>query len=177
MDRYCIKCGKITTKKNDSCYVCEAGHENWINPAVGAIAYIIKGNEVLFGVRSVEPHSGKLSLPGGFINVNETAEQAAIREAKEELGVDIVLQACLGTYATTYGDRPILNIVFIASCQNQDPAPGDDMNGGEPTWRDVDNLPAPNELAWDWYQAAQKDLLAWWDRNQDRSVFDTAQAS
>jgi ADP-ribose pyrophosphatase YjhB (NUDIX family) len=177
MDRYCIKCGKITTKKNDSCYVCEAGHENWVNPAVGAIVYIVKDGKVLFGVRSVEPNSGKMSLPGGFVNVNETAEQAAVREAKEELGVNIALQTCLGTYATTYGDRPILNIVFVASCENQSITPGDDMSGGEPAWREVESLPAPDELAWDWYQAAQKDLLAWWAENQDRSVFDTAQAN
>jgi NAD+ diphosphatase len=166
MERHCTKCGKITTKKNKSLFVCEAGHENWINPAVGAVVYIIKGGKVLFGVRSVEPHKGKLSLPGGFIDVDETAEQASIREAKEELGIDVTLQTCLGTYATTYGNRPILNIVFIADCQSQSIIPGDDMNDGEPVWREVNSLPTPDELAWDWYQVAQKDLLAWWQRNQ-----------
>jgi ADP-ribose pyrophosphatase YjhB (NUDIX family) len=165
MERYCIKCGKTTAKKHDSLFICEAGHENWINPAVGAIVYVIKDGKVLFGVRSVEPNSGKLSLPGGFVDVNETAEQAAIREAKEELGIDVVLQDCLGTYATTYGNRPILNIVFVANCQNQNITPGDDMNGGEPVWREVEDLPIADELAWDWYQSAQKDLLAWWHKN------------
>jgi ADP-ribose pyrophosphatase YjhB (NUDIX family) len=149
-----------------SLFVCEAGHENWINPAVGAIVYVIKDGKVLFGVRSVEPNSGKLSLPGGFVDVNETAEQAAIREAKEELGIDVSLQTYLGTYATTYGNRPILNIVFVASCQNQSITPGDDMSGGEPVWHGLEDLPAPDKLAWDWYQAAQKDLLAWWQRNR-----------
>jgi len=170
MEHCCTKCGKLTTKKNDSLFVCEAGHENWINPAVGAIVYVIKDNKVLFGVRSVEPNSGKLSLPGGFVDVNETAEQAAIREAKEELGIDVVLQTCLGTYATTYDSRPILNVVFVASSQSQSVTPGDDLNGGEPVWREVESLPAPVELAWDWYQTAQKDLLAWWRRDQDQSA-------
>ncbi len=167
MERYCTRCGKITTKKNDSLFVCGAGHENWINPAVGAIVYVIKDGKVLFGVRSVEPNSGRLSLPGGFIDVNETAEQAAIREAKEELGIEVVLQTCLGTYATTYGGRPILNIVFVASSESQSITPGDDMNGGEPVWCELESLPAHDELAWEWYQAAQKDLLSWWHQQRD----------
>jgi len=164
MERYCIKCGKITTKKNDSLFICEDGHENWVNPAVGAVVYVIDNDKVLYGVRSLEPNKGKLSLPGGFIEVGETAEQAAIREVKEELGLDVKLQDCLGTYATTYGGRPILNIVFIARSQDQHVTPGDDMNGGEPVWSNIENLPAADELAWDWYQAAQKDLLVWWQQ-------------
>lgn len=163
MERYCTKCGKITTKKNDSLLVCEAGHENWINPAVGAVVYIVKDGKVLFGVRSIEPYSGKLSLPGGFIEINETAEQAAIREVKEELGISVALQTCLGTYASSYGGRPVLNIVFIATTQDENILPGDDLNGGEPVWRAVENQPAPEELAWDWYGPAQKDFLSWYE--------------
>lgn len=94
MDRYCTKCGKITHKKNDSLYVCVADHENWINPATGVGAFVIKNGKVLFGVRSREPGKGKLDIPGGFVEVHESAEQAVIREAKEEFGIDINLQIC-----------------------------------------------------------------------------------
>lgn len=167
MKRYCTKCGRATARKNDNLFLCEAGHENWINPAVGAIVYVVKDGKVLFGVRSIEPNKGKLSLPGGFINIHETAEQAAIRETKEELGIDVVLQSYLGTYInSSYDDRPILNIVFVASCQNQTVIPGDDMKGGKPVWRELKSLPTQDELAWDWYQAAQRDLLMWWQQNR-----------
>lgn len=166
MERYCTKCGKVTTRKNDSLYICEVSHENWINPAVGAVVYVVKDGKVLFGVRSIEPNSGKYSLPGGFIEVNETAEHAAIREVKEELGIDVDLQTCLGTYVATYGDRSILNIVYIANSQSHSATPLDDMKGGKPVWFAIESLPAPDELAWDWYQAAQKDLLDWHRNHQ-----------
>jgi len=162
MDRYCTTCGKVAIKKNDSLYTCEAGHENWINPAVGVSAYIIKNGRVLFGVRSSNPGKGKLDVPGGFVEVNESAEQAAIRETKEEFGIAITLERCFGTYTSVYDDRPALNIVFIASMTDQPITPSDDMSGGEAVWRDMRNLPGPDEVMDDWLVTAHKDLLAWW---------------
>jgi ADP-ribose pyrophosphatase YjhB (NUDIX family) len=165
MERHCITCGKLVTKKNDSLYTCEAGHENWINPAVGVSAYVVKDGKVLFGVRSSDPGKGKLDVPGGFVEVHESAEQAAIREAKEEFGIDITLERCFGTYPSDYDGRPALNIVFIASMPDQDITPSDDMSGGEPVWRDIENLPGSDEIMDDWMVATHKDLLAWWHQN------------
>lgn len=167
MKRYCTKCGKITAKKNDNLFMCEAGHENWINPVSGVSVYIIKDDKVLFGVRSVEPEKGKLDVPGGIIEVHESAEQAAIRETKEEFGIDVTLTSCFGTYSSMYDGRPALNILFIATMSNQKITPSDDMNGGEPTWRDIENLPGASET-FDWMVAAHKDLLNWWQRQNDR---------
>jgi NAD+ diphosphatase len=165
MDRYCTGCGKITHKSKDSLYVCKAGHENWINPALGASAYVIKNGKVLFGVRSSEPGRGKLDVPGGFVEVYESAEQAAIREAKEEFGIDITLEKCFGTYPSVYNGRPALNIVFIASMPDQDINPSDDMSGGEPIWRGIEDLPGADMLIDGWMVRAHGDLLAWWRQN------------
>lgn len=48
-------------------------------------------NQILFAVRNVDPDKGKWDLPGGFIDPNENAEEAACREVAEELGLHIVL--------------------------------------------------------------------------------------
>lgn len=164
-DRYCTKCGKITTKENDSLYMCEAGHENWINPATGVSAYVIKDGKVLFGVRSSDPGKGQLDVPGGFVEVHESAEQAAIREAKEEFGIDINLTNCFGTYSSVYDGRPALNIVFIATMPDQALNPSDDMSGGEPVWRDIEDLPGSGEIMDEWMVQAHKDLLTWWRKS------------
>ena len=165
MDRYCTKCGKITAKRNDSLYVCETGHENWINPATGVSAYVIKDGKVLFGVRSSDPGKGKLDVPGGFVEVHESAEQAAIREAKEEFDIDITLKSCFGTYPSLYDGRPALNVVFIATMADQHITASDDMSGGEPIWRDIADLPGSGEVMDDWMIPAQEQLLAWWRQN------------
>lgn len=165
MERYCTKCGKLTVKKNDSLYLCEAGHENWINPATGVSAYVIKDGKVLFGVRSSDPGKGKLDVPGGFVEVHESAEQATVREAKEEFGIDIVLHSCFGTYASVYDGRPALNIVFIATMSDQQIEASDDMSGGEPVWRDIEDLPGADEIIDKWMVQTHEDLLAWWHKN------------
>ncbi len=165
MERYCTKCGKVATKRTDSLYVCEIGHENWINPAVGVSAYVIKDGKVLFGVRSSDPGKGKLDVPGGFVEVHESAEQAAIRESKEEFGIDIILKSCFGTYPSVYDGRPALNIVFIATMTDQAIVPSDDMSGGEPVWRAIDDLPGSGEIIDDWMVPVHKALLTWWQQN------------
>jgi mutator protein MutT len=59
--------------------------------ASAAVAVLLfnEKRELLLTRRAVEPHKGKLDLPGGFIDPMETAEQAAIREIQEELGIKV----------------------------------------------------------------------------------------
>lgn len=54
-----------------------------------AVLLFNEKGELLFTRRAIEPHFGKLDLPGGFIDPMETGEQAAIREIQEELGIEI----------------------------------------------------------------------------------------
>lgn len=169
MNQYCTQCGHAAVKKSDNLYVCDQGHQNWINAAPGATVYVIRDGKVVFGIRNIEPHIGKLDLPGGFLDYGETAEQAAVREVKEELGIDIELMHILGTYADTYNGRPTINVVFIANYIDGQLAPSDDLNGGEPVWRAIDDLPTRAEIGWDWYLPAQADLEKWWQKARNVS--------
>jgi len=63
---------------------------------IGSAVLIIDKSCILLGKRHKEPEFGKWVLPGGKIEFGETHVQAAIREAKEELGVNIEPQGLAG---------------------------------------------------------------------------------
>ena len=67
------------------------------------------------------------ALPGGFVDVGETVEQAACREAKEETGLNVHLSQLLGVYSDPKRDprHHTVSIVYIAQAQGEAQA-GDD---------------------------------------------------
>jgi len=89
---YCPKCGsREFSFKEDLSFLCqECQFHLYINSAAAVAALIInEKGEILFTRRAFQPHKGKLDLPGGFVDIMETAEQALVREIKEELNLDI----------------------------------------------------------------------------------------
>ena len=68
----------------------DCGYVLYCNVAA-AVGVIIsdKNNNVLFEIRAKEPRKGFAALPGGFIDADETAEDAAKRECCEEIGADV----------------------------------------------------------------------------------------
>ncbi|EAR20222.1 NUDIX domain-containing protein [Nitrococcus mobilis] len=68
-----------------------------------------------------------LALPGGFVDVGERVEQAAVREALEETGLRVQLQALLGVYSDPSRDPRghTISIVFVADGRGE-PRAGDD---------------------------------------------------
>ena len=80
-------------------------------------------------IRRANPPSGH-ALPGGFVDVGETVEQAAIREAREETGLDVGLMGLLGVYSDPARDPRghTVSIVYVAAATGT-PAAGDDARG------------------------------------------------
>jgi len=65
-------------------------------PAVGA--FIVKNGKLLMIRRAYEPSAGKWSVPGGIIEVGESALDALRREVKEELGIEVKVIKLLDIY-------------------------------------------------------------------------------
>ena len=106
------------------CRDCGFDLYNNVASAVGIIIHD-KFDYVLFEVRAKEPRKGFLALPGGFVDFDESAEQAVVRECKEEIGVDIEAESVkfLCTNPNTYPYKGITyktcDIFFTAELPSQ----------------------------------------------------------
>ena len=89
---YCPQCGSkdIETLMGGRKWYCPKCGFDLYNNVASAVGLIIENErgEILFEKRAKEPRKGFLTLPGGFTNADETAEEAAQRECMEEAGVE-----------------------------------------------------------------------------------------
>lgn len=92
------------------------------NPIPVVDVIIQQDSEVLFAKRKKEPFKDYLGLPGGFVNIGETIEEAARREVKEETSLDIELTDILGVYSDPQRDPRghIMSTVFIGRIPSND---------------------------------------------------------
>jgi NAD+ diphosphatase len=88
--RHCSRCGELTASINASwgkrCTSCNYEHYPHIHPC--AIILVKRGNELLL-TRKAEWPAGRYSLVAGFLDIGESLEECAIREVREETGIDI----------------------------------------------------------------------------------------
>ena len=68
---------------------------------------------ILMTERGINPDKGKLDMPGGFVMFGEQLEDAAVREAKEEVGVDVEIGRCIGHWVDGYNYQGIDDYSFV----------------------------------------------------------------
>jgi ADP-ribose pyrophosphatase YjhB (NUDIX family) len=87
---------------------------------------IIEFNKGIILIKRKNPPEG-WALPGGFVDYGESLEQAAIREAKEETGLDVKLIRQFHAYSDPNRDprHHTITVVFIANAKGK-PIAGDD---------------------------------------------------
>ena len=121
--KFCSNCGGTEwIAKSDREFVCAAcGYRHFITPIAAAVAVLLDAQDrVLVIRRAHEPGFGKLGLPGGVIEPEETGEMAAAREVHEEVG--ILLPASAYRYFCALNNRypfqgyawPTIDLVFVA---------------------------------------------------------------
>ncbi|MEL7109246.1 MAG: NUDIX hydrolase [Pseudomonadota bacterium] len=69
------------------------------NPKIVAGSVVTKGDQILLCKRDIEPRKGFWTLPAGFMELGETVEDAARREAQEEALADIEIDRMLAVYS------------------------------------------------------------------------------
>jgi hydrolase, NUDIX family len=89
--KHCPNCTSTNIEfPNNVRFLCHDCGFTYFHNIAAAVAVVFKHKDkILFTVRNMNPDKGKLDLPGGFIDPNETAQEAACREVKEEMGLII----------------------------------------------------------------------------------------
>ena len=103
--QYCPWCGAKSFRAGAENYMqCDICLKKFYINASAAVACIIENpqGEILFTRRAFEPAKGKLDLPGGFVNLDETAEDAVKREIREELNLEISTIKYVGSFPNRY---------------------------------------------------------------------------
>ena len=97
--------------------------------------------KVLLVRRGGEPYKGQWAFPGGFLKMDETAEQGALRELREETGLVPSAIGQLGVFSDVDRDprERVITIAWYALVKPSEVVGGDDAD--EAAWFPVDNLP------------------------------------
>jgi ADP-ribose pyrophosphatase YjhB (NUDIX family) len=162
--KYCPRCGsaaEVSFPRSIRCSSC--GYGAFYNPKPVACAIPATDHGDLYLMRrGFEPSRGLWTMPGGFVDLGESVEDAAIRETKEEIGVNIEITGLVGVYSRST-DR-IVVVVYAARAQGT-PTPTEEAL--EVQAFEASTIPWDHLAFWsdgralrDYFQAAATDAAA-----------------
>jgi ADP-ribose pyrophosphatase YjhB (NUDIX family) len=132
--------------------VCPAcGFIHFANPRVAVALFVAERERVLLVKRKFAPEQGRWALAAGFVDLGEHPEAAAVREMREETGLDVVVERML-ELSFNEADRVIV-ILYQARATGGVLAAADDVE--EARWFSAAELP---ELA---FESTRRAVRAW----------------
>lgn len=153
--RFCPRCGHslearpIHGRTRPTCPSCR--HIHFANPRVAVVLFVAEGRRVLLIKRGVWPEKGKWALPAGYIDQGEPPEAGAIREMREETGLEVAITRLLGVDYNPVSQAIV--ILYQARVLGGTLAAQDDAE--EAGWFTPEELP---ELA---FESTRASLKAW----------------
>ena len=125
-------------------------------PAVTADCVVMTNEplpKVLLIQRGADPFKGTWAFPGGFMNMDETTEQCAIRELEEETGLKVTAVDQIGAYSKVDRDPRgrTITVAYLAIIDSPEEVKGQD-DAAKAEWFPITELP---HLAFDHYDIMQ----------------------
>lgn len=156
-------------KLDDTNYECgNCGWHFWNNAkATATTIFLNNDGQILFAKRAVDPKKGMYDIPGGFLEYNENAYDAAIREVYEESGVTIKKPELLGVWKNEYLPDQVstCDLMFVVTEWDGDFVPQDDVEAFE--WKPIEFI-GSKQFAWS-YPGMIEQLQAFAARIKDNA--------
>jgi ADP-ribose pyrophosphatase YjhB (NUDIX family) len=156
---YCPECRtelvvtKVENREKKSCPAC--GFIDYHNPAPAAGAVVVREGKLLLVKRAAEPRHGDWCVPAGFMEWDESPRECAVRELKEETGLDIEAEKIFNVYSGTDDPRTnALLILYFGRIVGGEPVAGDDA--GDLAFFGKDEI--PDNIAFEAHVRAIADL-------------------
>ena len=103
--------------------VCDrCGFVDYRNPKIVVGAVVRHEGRVLLCRRAIEPRRGFWTIPAGYLELNETPEDGARREAREEAGADLAIERLLAVYSVPRISQ--VQLIFRARLADRKLEPG-----------------------------------------------------
>ena len=155
--KFCPNCKSYLDKKENLYFCKNCGSKIYIDSSPCAGILPIKDGKVLLSKRANDPFKGHFDIVGGFLKPGEHPKKAAVREAKEETGLEVKAVELLGIYMDKYGKggEDTLNIHYIGKIVGGKIKAADDAASLH--WISIKNLPK-NKLGFKNTQEALRDL-------------------
>jgi len=132
--KHCVICGSTLTPLEQRILLCKTCNQHTYVSPTPCCAIVIQNNvgEIMLVKRKLEPKKDFWDLPGGFVDLEESFEEATIRESKEELGVDVInlkyITSEFDTYTFEDFTFPTLGVIFTGELGHQSPTANDDVS-------------------------------------------------
>ncbi len=167
--KFCSDCGVTLVRRvpagdnreRDCCDACGVIH--YQNPKVVVGTVPTHDGRILLCRRAIEPRYGYWTLPAGFMENGETVAEGALRETREEAGIEVELGAVFSMLSVPHVDQ--VHLFYLARMRSPQVAPGEETLEAR--------LFEEAEIPWEQiaFRTVEK-TLRWWFEDRARQRFD-----